>query len=85
MNEVVNDPLQRRDVKAISGIVLVVLTFSSFVYAMDSRISDKADAAAVAAIKNEVRDIRDLLCDTPENASRRQCTRPDNYYRDTAN
>ena len=82
MSDAVNEPLQRWHVGAIVGTILLTLTCAAFIYAMRADIDKKANSADVSAIRNEVRDIRDLLCDTPENAARRQCKRPDGYYRE---
>lgn len=70
-----SEPLQRRDVAAIVAIVLLTLTTAAFIYAMQASIAGKADSSEVAAISNEVRDIRSLLCDTPENMMKQACKR----------
>lgn len=83
MSEAVNEaPVTRWQVYLVGGTILTTMTYASFIFALQTQINDKAPASDVAAIRNEVRDIRDLLCDTSENASRRQCKRPEGYYRE---
>lgn len=84
MSEPMSEPLQRWHVGAIVGTILLTLSFAAFLYAMQASIAGKADSSEVAAISNEVRDIRSLLCDTPENMMKQACKRSRADYRDTA-
>lgn len=82
MSEAVNEPLQRWHVGAIVGTILLTLTSAAFIYAMRADIDKKANAADVAAIRNEVRDVRSLLCDAPENSGKQACRRTPADYRE---
>lgn len=82
MSDEVNEPLQRWHVGAIVGTILLTLTCAAFIYAMRADIDKKANSADVSAIRNEVRDIRSLLCDRDENAIKQACRRTAGDYRD---
>jgi hypothetical protein len=82
MSEAVSEPLQRWHVGAIVATVLLTLTCAAFIYAMRADIDKKANRGEVSAIRSELRDIRGLLCDTPENMNKQACRLKPGDYRE---
>jgi hypothetical protein len=82
MSEAENEPIRRWQVVAIMGTIVTTLGGASFIYAMRADIDKKANRGEVSAIRSELRDIRGLLCDTPENMNKQACRLKPGDYRE---
>lgn len=78
----VSEPVTRAQAWLVVTVVTMTLSGAAYIYALQSQISAKADASSLTALKGEMRDIKNLLCNTPENSVRLECRRSQADYHD---
>ncbi len=76
------DPITRGQAWLVVGAVTATLSCAAYIYALQSQVARKAENHSVIALRSEMRDIKNLLCNTHDNRERIECRRSHADYRE---